>query len=436
MNEQDLHKAPVEPDRSFPDQIARAENAPVSTEFSEGTARRTKKAARTAAIILLAFFAVVMGIQYFHARAVARATLVAASAPPPVEVVIARAPSMGAELVLPGETAAWYETTIYARVNGYVAKWFVDIGDHLKKDQVLAIIETPELDAELQAARAQLKASEAQLEARKAEAEFGKTTNERWRDAPKGVVSEQERDSKKADYESAQARLYAASAQVSLDQSKVAQFRTLAEFKQVRAPFDGTITERRIDVGNLVTAGSTSTTSSLYRMAQTDPLRVFVDVPQSAAADLMSPGIAAQIRTTGAGGGVFDGTTARSAQSISAQARTMRVEVDIPNARHALVPGMYVNVAFRLTVQGLIEVPAAALIFRPTGPQVAKVDRNGKINFADVTIARDNGSMVELSAGVHADDRLVLNISNRIGAGQAVAIATPPAALGAVALAH
>jgi RND family efflux transporter MFP subunit len=197
----------------------------------------------------------------FHSSAVAKAGEAAYSAPPPVDVVIAKPATAGQDLVLPGQTAAWYETTIYARVNGYVAKWLVDIGDHVKKGQVLATIETPELDAELQAARAQLKASEAQVEARKAEAEFSKTTNERWRDSPKGVVSEQERDAKKADYESSEARLYAADAQVALDQSKVDQYSALAEFKQVKAPFDGTITERKIDVGNLVTAGSTSTTT-------------------------------------------------------------------------------------------------------------------------------------------------------------------------------
>ncbi len=122
---------------------------------------------------------------------------------------------VGQDLVLPGETAAWYETTIYARVNGYVAKWMVDIGDHVKKGQVLAVIETPELDAELEAARAQLKASEAQVVARQAEAEFSRTTNERWRDSPKGVVSEQERESKKADYAKRATRgCYAANAQV------------------------------------------------------------------------------------------------------------------------------------------------------------------------------------------------------------------------------
>jgi hypothetical protein len=135
----------------------------------------------------------------------------------------------------------------------------------------------------------------------------------------------------------------------------------------------------------------------------------------------------AEIRASGAVGGVFSGNIARSAESINAQARTMRVEVDMPNANHALVPGMYVNVAFRLPPRGLVEVPAAALIFRPTGTQVAKVDVNGKIKFDDVAIARDDGSLVALASGVQPGDRLVLNISSQIAAGQAVTANEPEA---------
>jgi RND family efflux transporter MFP subunit len=412
----------------YPDEVSRAEHDEVSTSFDPETGRRTKRAVGIAAAFLVLCCAVVIVVRLFHAHTVAAAGETAYSTPPPVDVVIARPAAVGQDLVLPGETAAWYETTIYARVNGYVAKWLVDIGDHVKKGQLLATIETPELDAELQAAQAQLKASEAQVDARKAEAEFSKTTNERWRDSPKGVVSEQERESKKADYESSEARLYAANAQVKLDKSKVDQYSALAEFKQVRAPYDGTITERKIDIGNLVTAGSGSTTTPMYRMAQTDPLRIFVDVPQSAAGELMNAGVPAEIRATGAVGGVFSGKIARSAESINAQARTMRVEVDMPNANHALVPGMYVNIAFRLPPRGLVEVPAAALIFRASGAQVAQVDANGKIRFADVVIARDNGSVVELASGARSGDKLVLNISSQIAAGQTVAVNEPDAA--------
>jgi RND family efflux transporter MFP subunit len=400
----------------------------VSTSFAPQTGANTKRAVGFSVAFLLICCVAVILVRYFHAHAVAKAGETAYLAPPSVDVVIARPATAGQDLVLPGETSAWFETTIYARVNGYVAKWLVDIGDHVKKGQILATIETPELDAELQAARAQLRSSQAQVSARKAEAEFSKTTNERWRDSPKGVVSEQEREAKKADYESSEARLFAANAQVNLDKSKVDQYNALTEFKQVKAPFDGTITERKIDIGNLVTAGSGSSTTLLYGRAHTDPLCIFVDVPQSASGELMKAGVPAEIRATGAVGGVFSGTIARSAQSINAQARTMRVEVDMPNADHALVPGMYVNIAFHLPARGLVEAPAAALIFRASGTQVAQVDAGGKIRFKNVAIARDNGSLVELASGVQPGDKLVLNISSQIADGQKVAVNEPAAA--------
>jgi RND family efflux transporter MFP subunit len=412
----------MQPPETVPDQVSRGEQGGVSTHFEPDTGRRLKKGVIIVVAVLLAGFILVRVVRFFDERAVAHAAEAAAAAPPPVDVVSARPAGESQPLTLPGQTAAWYESTIYARVNGYVAKWLVDIGDHVKKGELLATIETPELDAELAAARGALKASQAQVVARQAEAEFAKTTNERWRDAPKGVVSEQERESKKADYNSASARLYAAEAQVAADKSRVDQYAALAEFRQVRAPFDGTITERRIDVGNLVTAGSASTTTPLYRLTQNDPLRVFVDVPQSAAEELMKQGIPALVRSVGAASNVFAGKIARSAEAINPQARTMRVEVDLPNPSNALVPGMYVTVAFEVPARGQVEVPAAALIFRPKGPQVARVDQDGRVHFIDVTIARDDGSSIELGPGVNPGDRLVLNISSQIAPGQIVAV--------------
>ncbi len=278
-DEQQSPSSPPDSHSEIPDDTSRTEQGSVSTKFQPGTDRILKRGALLAAGILALGFVVVTLIRLVDAHSLRKAADLAYSAAPPVDVITVRPAQIGQDLILPGQTAAWFETTIYARVNGYVAKWLVDIGDHVKKGQVLAIIETPELDAELNAAKAQLKSSEAQVAAREAEAQFSKSTNERWRDSPKGVVSDQEREAKKADYESANARLYAANAQVALDKSKVDQYRDLAEFKQVVAPFDGTITERKIDIGNLVTAGSASNTTPLYRMAQTDPLRVFVDVP-------------------------------------------------------------------------------------------------------------------------------------------------------------
>ncbi len=405
---------------ALPDDVSRTEPGAVSTDFEPDTGRRMKKGVAVAAAVLLLGFVAVRIARFFDERGVATAAETAYAKPPMVDVVTAQPVTQGEDLVLPGQTAAWFESTIYARVNGYVEKWLADIGDHVKKGQLLATIETPELDAELAAARSQLQVSQAQVSAREAEAELAKTTNERWRDSPKGVVSEQEREEKKADYDSSVARLYSAKAQVALDKSRVEQYTALTQFKRVTAPFDGTVTERKIDVGNLVTAGSTAATTSLYRMTQNDPLRVFVDVPQSAAEELMKQGVPAQIRSSGSAAGVFYGRIARSAQAINPQARTMRVEVDLPNPNNALVPGMYVTAAFRLDPKGLVQVPAAALIFRQGGPRVARVTGGGKVEFVEVTIARDNGSVVDLGSGVRPGDPLVLNISSQITAGQTV----------------
>ena len=408
--------------QDFPDDIARAEHDAAATTFAVGTDRSIARAVLVTGAVLALGFVVVTVAQLLHARALSRAAELAATSPPPVDVVIAKASGGGQRLTLPGQTAAWYESTIYARVSGFVGRWNADIGDRVKRGQVLAVIETPDLDAELNAARAQVQASQAQVVARASEAEFARTTNERWRDSPKGVVSDQEREAKRADFEAASARLYAARAQVALDQARVAQYSALARFKDVTAPFDGRITERRIDVGNLVTAGSTAATSPLYHIAQSDPLRVFVDVPQSLASELRQPGVKAIVSTTDGSGSSAAGRNARTSGAISPQARTLRVEVDIPNPADRWVPGMYTSVTFGLDAHTGVEVPAAALLFRANGPQVARVDTSGHVQFVPVTIGRDNGSLVELDSGVSPGDRLVLNISSQIGPGTAVTV--------------
>jgi RND family efflux transporter MFP subunit len=416
---------PPHDSKQTPDDVSLGDDAEihaVSTGFAPRTGKSVKFGVIVLAAVLVVGFIVVKVIRVVDAHSLAKSAAAAYATPPPVDVVAAKSVTSGQDLALPGQTAAWYESTIYARVSGYVAKWMVDIGDHVTKGQVLASIETPELDAELSAARAQLQSSQSQVNARQAEEQFSKTTNERWRDSPKGVVSEQERESKKADYEGAKARLYSAKAQVALDQAKVDQYNAMMQFKRVTAPFDGTITERKIDIGNLVTAGSTTSTTPLYHIAQCDPLRVFVDVPQSSADELAQSGVPAEIRAAGNVTGVFAGKIARSAGSVNAQARTMRVEVDMPNADHQLMPGMYVNVAFQLPPRGMVEVPAAALIFRANGTQVARVGADNKISFVDVGIARDNGTQIELASGVQPGDRLVLNISSQIAAGQTVRV--------------
>lgn len=394
--------------------IAAHDEAAVSTRFHPGTGRRMKKWALIFAAVLVAGFIVVRADRFFKDRSVASATERAADARVPVDVIQAQPVAAAQRFALPGQTAAWHASTIYARVNGFVGKWYSDIGDTVHKGQVLAIIETPDLDAQLAAARAQLNAAHAQVESRKAEAEFARTTYDRWRESPQGVVSEQEREQKHAEYDSAIAHLKSAEADVALDQARVDQYVALSQFKQVTAPFDGIVTERHIDIGNLVTAGSTTATTPLYVMTQNNPMRVFVDVPQSAAADLTGNQLPVEVRPANGVGQLFTATVTRTSQALDQRSRTLRVEVDLDNADQKLVPGMYVTVGFGLPPKGVVEIPAAALTFRAGGAQVARVDRNGRVSFQHVTIARDDGNMVELGSGVSAGDRLALNVSSQV----------------------
>lgn len=374
------------------------------------------------AVVLLVGFLVVHFTKWHSERGLAQDTRTAATSLPAVDVVVARGGAAAASLTLPGETAAWYESTIYARVSGYVAKWYVDIGDQVKSGQLLALIDTPELDAELLAAKAKLQVSEAQVKVKQADAAFAASTYARWRDSPKGVVSEQEREDKKAGDSSALAQLEAARAQVSSDQADVDRLIAFEQFKRVTAPYSGTIVERRIDIGNLVTAGSSSSTTSLYRIAQDDPIRVFVDIPQSAAPDLMKVGVAATISTDAISGHTIAAHITRTSDAIDPRARTFRAELDIPNPGRQLVAGLYVQVGFQLQNSGMIQVPAAALVFGAGGPKVAVVEGDGSIRFKAVTIGRDDGDKVELSSGVSDGERMVLNISNQIVAGEKVRI--------------
>lgn len=341
------------------------------------------------------------------------------SRPPPVDVVSAKSSPLTQRLVLPGETAAWHDSKIYARVNGYVKNWLVDIGDPVSDGQVLALIETPELDAQLEAARAKLDAAEAEVNVKQANDDFAKSTYERWRGSPQGVVSEQERELKKAAAIAAESELVAAKAQVTLDKADVDRLTSLTEFKQVKAPFGGTIVERDIDLGDLVTAGSGSGTSALFRVTQNRPMRVFVNVPQKAANDLLTDAPQADITIGGDASRHYEGKVSRTSRAINPRSRTLRVEIDIPNADSRLVPGMYVEARFSLKNAIGVQVPAAALSFRPT-PQVAVVDNKNVVEFRDVKIGVDDGNVVQIESGLKEGDRVALNLSSQIVSGMKV----------------
>jgi RND family efflux transporter MFP subunit len=400
--------------------------SPVPGDTQEACLREVGTKGRMLRIAVVVAIGLALGFFFVHRQKMAaearlaEATSQSAAQAPAVDMVTIT-PAVGAQsLALPGETAAWDATMIYARVNGYVAKWFVDIGDDAKAGQTLATIETPELDAELAAAKAKLNASIAQVAVKQASADFAASTDKRWRESPQGVVSDQERESKKAGSAEAIAELNAARAQVALQQADVDRLTALTRFKEVKAPFDGTIVERKIDIGNLVTAGSTANTSSLYRISKDDPMRIFVHVPQSAATKLMVPGVSAVITCNDLPGMRFEGKVARTAKAVNPKSRTLRVEVDIPNPDRAVVPGMYVQVTFSIKGNDQILVPAAALLFRSGGPQVAVIGDDGTVGFKDVTIASDDGNVVAIDSGLAIGDKVALNLSSQIAAGEKV----------------
>lgn len=388
-------------------------------EYKRGTGLRMSILALVFAGVLVVGFFFVNSERRYKTNELAAATKAEMSGPPPVDVVSAKSSPLTHHLVLPGETAAWYDSKIYARVSGYVEKWFVDIGDHVSNGQTLALIETPELDAQLQAARAKLSAAQAEVNVKQANADFAKSTYERWRNSPQGVVSEQERQSKKAASVAADSELIASKAQVALEKADVDRLSSLTEFKEVKAPFEGTIVERDIDIGDLVNAGSGSGTSALYRVASNEPMRVFVNVPQSAADDLLTGDARARITVGGDGSQHYDGKVARTSRAIDRQSRTLRVEVDIPNADSRLVPGLYVEVSFTLKNPIGVQVPAAALLFRPK-PQVAIIDEKNVVEFRDVKIGADDGDVVQIESGLKEGDKVALNLSSQIASGMKV----------------
>ncbi len=344
-----------------------------------------------------------------------------ADAPPTVAVVAARRAVDGRFLSLPGEVRAFNETTLYARTSGYVQRWLVDIGDPVKAGQVMATIETPELDDQIVAAQAQVDQAKANATLAETSVVFAKLTFDRWQEAaPEGVVSAQERDQKKAEYDNAVAKAASAKAQIELARADLKHLQTLASFKNVVAPFDGAVTRRDIDIGDLVTAGSTTSTTPLFSIARSDKLRIFVDLPQAATREV-PVGSVATILASEFPTRTFTGTVDRASTALDRASRTMRVELLVDNAHYDLKPGDYVQVRFstrRATPP--IEIPSAALTFRNGGPTVAVVTELSTLSFRPVTILQDLGDRIELDSGLEPGDRVALNVSADSVEGQRV----------------
>lgn len=313
------------------------------------------------------------------------------------------------QLVLPAQLQAYVESAIYARTNGYLLRWNKDIGSKVKKGELLAEIDTPEVDQELSQAKAAQQQTEAQLQ-------LAKSTAERWANLRKtDSVSQQEADQQASAYSQATANTAAAEA-------NVRRLQQLESFKHVYSPISGVITRRNTDVGALITAGSSGTGKELFDVAQVDPLRVFVSVPQTNAPSIRA-GLPAYIELREYPGQKFSGKVVRTADSIDPATRTLLTEIDVPNPDGRLLPGSYAEVHFAVPVQiTRLSIPVNALLFRPEGPRVAVVGSDHKVHLKAVSIGRDYGTKVEILGGLDSNDQIVVNPADSLEDGQEVNI--------------
>jgi len=327
-----------------------------------------------------------------------------------VKTTVAKTNDAGQTLALPGSLQGVQQATLAARSAGYVKRWTKDIGSHVEKGELLAEIESPEVDQQLsqaQAARQQTAASLA----------LAQSTVARWEALRrKDVVSQQELDERRSSASQAAANLAAADANVQ-------RLRQLQGFTRVTAPFAGVITRRNVDVGDLIDSSG----RTLFVLTQMDPLRVYVNVPQSYA-QLVRPGQQVVVTQAELRGRSFPGTVARTAASIDATTRTMQVEIALANKDGTLLPGAYVQVELPLASAKTLVVPTNVLLFRGEGSRVAVVDGNSRVHLKPVTLGRNLGESIEVLDGIGAGERLVVNPSDALAEGDTVALADDAAA--------
>jgi RND family efflux transporter MFP subunit len=317
-------------------------------------------------------------------------------------------------LVLPGSMQAYVESPIYARTNGYLKKWYRDIGSRVRKGELLADIDTPEVDQQLLQARADLETSQAN-------ANLSHITATRYGDLIKtDSVSKQEVDNAAGD-------LAAKQAGVASSQANVHRLSEMESFKHIYAPFSGVITRRNVDLGTLINAGNGGSTQQLFALAQTDPIRVYVNVPENAAPSIHA-GLPAHLDLTQFPGRKFLGTVVRTAEAIDPVSRTLLTEVDVPNKTGELLPGGYAQVHLDVQITGdRLQVPVNALLFRSEGLRAVVVDSDHKLHLQPLTIGRDYGVSLEVLQGLRGADWIVLNPADSLEEGQHVNVKEPAA---------
>jgi RND family efflux transporter MFP subunit len=370
----------------------------------------------------LAALLAIGAVQHYASHHAAVAAMEARqSAVPQVRVEPVKVTTSARDLSLPGTISAFDSATIFARQSGYVAVRKVDIGSKVKAGDVLAIISSPEIDDQLNQARAQLNQMQAALKQAQANRNLASVTDKRTAAlVEQGWASKQQGDTDRAGVQAQDAAVSVAQANIVAQQAQVARLEKEQNYEQVIAPFDGVITQRSIDTGSLVTADSTSG-SSMFAIARSNVMRVQVQVPQDAALGLKE-GVVADLTVPEIPGRVFKGHVARTADALQAGTRTLLVEVDIDNADGALAANMYGTVKFEVPRSNpVIEIPAEALIFNKDGTQVA-VYQDGKAQIRKVALAEDDGDHVDIATGLNPTDRVIVSLPVDLVDGAAVAV--------------
>jgi membrane fusion protein, multidrug efflux system len=361
----------------------------------------------TLVIVVLALSGALSMVSRFRdAQALAKETDVESVATVVVVHPVAEKPDE--ELVLPASVQAYEESPIYARTSGYLLRWYKDIGSRVAKGELLADIDTPEIDQELSQARATRQQISAQLE-------LAKISSDRWQNLRKtDSVSQQETDTQTNAYQQALANLAAADA-------NFRRLEQLESFKHVYAPFAGVLIKRNVDPGALINAGSAGV--ELFILARVDPLRVFVNVPQ-AYSPAIKDGMPAYITLPEISGQKFRGTVTRTAQAIDPATRTLLTEVDVPNKDGRLLRGSFGEVHFAPKINTeKVTVPVNAMLFRQEGPRLAIVGADNKVQLRPITIGRDYGTTLEVLGGVGLEDRIIINPADSLEDGQMVNVA-------------
>jgi len=353
--------------------------------------------------------------------ALVQSTQASRSASPRVEVVTPKEGSSSHSLTLPGSVRALEETMIYSRANGFVQEWNVDIGDRVKENQQLALIETPELDQEIMQARAQLAQAEASVKQASANRNFATSSLTRYRKlSAEGLATQQELDEKSAQSDVDLANVEVAEATVRTQRANLARLGKLKSFATVTAPFAGTITQRLIDRGALVMPGNVT---PLFKLSATDPVRVFVDVPQDAAPGVAT-GLDVAVSVREYPGRVFKGRVARDAGALDPGSRTLSTEIRVPNPDGKLLTGMYAEARLTLpTPHRTFELPSTAVLTGAKGVGVQLVLPDGSVQLTPVVIEQDLGASVRVSTGLHGGERVLKLSSPGLADGTKVEVA-------------